>query len=1168
MIETPQTLPHPADEATAMLLAMAHEGARATERVAMAPDGAHAIERVAMSHDGARVLVADGELVQFADGRVLMRGARARALALVEGEAWVIVEDGGEHTLHRFDAAGDPLEPALPLGRLGANLRIAATRVGVHSALIEGDRAVFVREQVVEDLGERGRDRRVLIGGRGVAERRGGALVFRRTGTIALPGDLTAAVVVSGAMVFDGSAALIELERTSHRTAVVVDPRRGGVHTRIRLGEAAILAVAERKGLVVLGRGAHVALFDLRAGRCVGERILPAPVRASAIDADGTRLIALDATGTLHTLAASMANWSVPATTSNDTEPVRGSQEAAPDRDEDGNAASRDGIELHRSEPPDDGVGEHSEATGHAERESSDGAVYRDDLASDARGDHDASQRSCSTTVSVDDARREVAGDVPRRDDLAGDAECDRDPSARSNNATVRASKTDNERMCARDAGDTGNDARSAPEIDPLVAVQGLRLRALGPAVRRMLPPDKLEAYLADGRAWVVSLCRTALATAHDTGRLGGAAPAEIDSVLGDHGGHATDELVRAHQLEEDATQRFSRWNRRGAPHVEIARELRLSPMAMSLLLLAAAPQIWGELARAYGLCVADRARPLVDELLLAHLLEADTPTRAAIGRELDEDAPLIASGAVIVARGLRPYAAISVHPAIARRLVGALPAGDRDDGSALADRALTKIIGPRAQIAEVARRLARRSAIPVRVVLRGRPNVGRRTSAAALAALAGRRIGLVTIDGGAKDLEVQLAQRLHDVSLRGDLPCVTLDGLADDPALRARIRPVLDRHLGPLFIRSPRGGDLPLAPGYLAIDFIQLTETERHAAWETMLAAHELDLAPAASLAARFHVGPGAMARACTAATAIPVPAPANNATASATLEATLASALRQHRSARIEATATRVERLASWDDLIVPDDISDALHELCARVRHRRTVLEDWGMRGVAATAQGTTALFQGAPGTGKTMAAEVIANALGYELWRVDLSKVVSKWIGETEKNLAAVFDAAEDGEIVLLFDEADSLFGKRTEVKSSHDRNANLETNYLLQRLDSFTGIAILTTNFGTAIDPAFLRRVSVHVQFPLPDELERERLWRAVLPRTLPFAGEPDLAELARRYPLTGGYIRNAVLRAAYVAAGRGTPLSTTDLERAVRAEYLARGKVSPTGAIT
>jgi hypothetical protein len=1116
---------------------------------------------VAMSHDGGRVLVADGEVVRFADGHVVTCGERARAIALVEGEAWVVVEDGGEHTLRRFDAAGDPIEPALQLGRLGANLRLAATRVGVRSALIEGDRAAFVREQVIEDLGERGRDCRVLIGGRGVAERSGGALVFRRTGAITLPGDLAAAAVVSGAMVFDGSAALIELDRAGHRTAVVFDLRRGAVHTRIRLGEAAILAVAERRGLIVLGRGAHVALCDLRAGRCVGERILPAPVRACAIDADGIRLIVLDATRTLHTLAASMANWTAPPPASSDTEPERGGPEAAPDRDEHAEAASRDRIELHRSESAGDGESARSKATGDVERESTDDAA----LASDASRDRDPSPHPGHTTANAAVAKREPADDAPHRDDLASDVGRDRDPPPHPANATPRTGKADDGRARVCEAGDTG---RNASELDPLVAVQGLHLGALGPAVGRTLPPDKLEAYLADACTWVVSLCRTALATAHDSGRLGCAEPAELDTVLDDHGGHAPSALAGARELEDAAALRFSRWDHRGAPHIELARELRLSPLAISLLLLAAAPQIWGELAHAYGLCVVDRSRPLVDELLLGHLLEADTRTRAAIGRELDPDAPLVASGAVTVARGLRPYAAIAVHPAIARRLAGAPPASDCDDGTPLADLALSQIIGPRAQIAEVAHRLARRSVAPARVVLRGRVHSGRRTTAAALAARAGRRLGLVTIVNASKELEIHLAQRLHDVALRGDLPCVTLDGLADDPALRARIRGVLDRHPGPLFVRAPRGGDLPLAPGYLAIDFAPLTETERRAAWELTLAAHGLELVPAAAMAARFLVGPGAMARACAAASTAPPLAPTGNHAASTALEATLAAALRQHRSARIEAIATRVEWLASWDDLIVPDDVSDVLHELCARVRHRRTVLEDWGMRGVAATAQGTTALFRGAPGTGKTLAAEVIANALGYELWRVDLSKVVSRWIGETEKNLAAVFDAAEDGEIVLLFDEADSLFGKRTEVKSSHDRNANLETNYLLQRLDSFTGIAILTTNHCTAIDPAFLRRLSVQAQFSLPDEADRERLWRALLPRTLPIAGELDLAELARRYPLTGGYIRNAVLRAAYGAAGRGTPLSTADLERAVRAEYLAHGKVSTTGAIT
>jgi SpoVK/Ycf46/Vps4 family AAA+-type ATPase len=176
-------------------------------------------------------------------------------------------------------------------------------------------------------------------------------------------------------------------------------------------------------------------------------------------------------------------------------------------------------------------------------------------------------------------------------------------------------------------------------------------------------------------------------------------------------------------------------------------------------------------------------------------------------------------------------------------------------------------------------------------------------------------------------------------------------------------------------------------------------------------------------------------------------------------------------------------------------------------------------------------------------------------------------MSKWLGETEKNLGAVFDAAEEGEIILLFDEADSLFGKRTEVRSSHDRYANLEVNYLLQRLDSFAGLAILTTNFGAAIDPAFRRRLSLHLQFPFPDEDERLRLWHAHLPPALPIAGPLDLAALAHKYQMSGGYIRNAALRAAYLAAAEAVPLSSVHLHHAIEAEYRDHGKLGRGGPL-
>jgi SpoVK/Ycf46/Vps4 family AAA+-type ATPase len=248
-----------------------------------------------------------------------------------------------------------------------------------------------------------------------------------------------------------------------------------------------------------------------------------------------------------------------------------------------------------------------------------------------------------------------------------------------------------------------------------------------------------------------------------------------------------------------------------------------------------------------------------------------------------------------------------------------------------------------------------------------------------------------------------------------------------------------------------------------------------------------------------------------------------------------------------------------------VLPADIHDSIVELVARIRHRRTVYDTWGFDQVMSTARGLTALFQGGPGTGKTLVASAIANELGLDLYRIDLSRVMSKWIGETEQNLGKVFDAAEEGQALILFDEADSLFSKRTEVRTSVDRYANLEVNYLLQRLDTFEGVAVLTTNFGTAIDAAFKRRLSCRLTFPFPDDEARERLWRVHLPDQLPLAGKLDLGDLARRYKMSGGYIRNAALRAAFLAAEEQAPLSQDHLERAVRAEFREGGKLAESG---
>ena len=281
-----------------------------------------------------------------------------------------------------------------------------------------------------------------------------------------------------------------------------------------------------------------------------------------------------------------------------------------------------------------------------------------------------------------------------------------------------------------------------------------------------------------------------------------------------------------------------------------------------------------------------------------------------------------------------------------------------------------------------------------------------------------------------------------------------------------------------------------------------------------------------------------------------------------------TLTEAIRFAIDDRLSGLAQRVEVTQSWRDLVLPSDQLDTLTELLARVRERRRVYETWGFSDKLGKGLAVSALFSGPPGTGKTMAASLVAKDLGLQLYRVDLAQMVSKWIGETEKNLAELFDAAESAHAVLLFDEADSLFGKRTEVKSSNDRYANLEVNYMLQRLETFTGICLLTTNHETAIDDAFRRRLAFHVRFPIPETGERAALWRAMIPDSAPISPAIDFHKLATRIEMPGGHIRNAVLRAAFVAADADSPITMEHLWHAAEVECEAMGRIVPTHAST
>ncbi|MGB0590477.1 MAG: AAA family ATPase [Myxococcota bacterium] len=273
------------------------------------------------------------------------------------------------------------------------------------------------------------------------------------------------------------------------------------------------------------------------------------------------------------------------------------------------------------------------------------------------------------------------------------------------------------------------------------------------------------------------------------------------------------------------------------------------------------------------------------------------------------------------------------------------------------------------------------------------------------------------------------------------------------------------------------------------------------------------------------------------------------------------LRGALREQISSNIGDFAHAITPGGSWSDLQLAVESKAQLQEVVTAHQHRDKVLNAWGFAGTGATGNGVTALLYGPPGTGKTMAAGIVAGELGLEVFQVDLSRVVNKYIGETEKALGKVFDEAQRGEVLLLFDEADSLFGARTEVQSSTDRYANLEVNYLLQRIEAYTGIVVLTTNHESLIDPAFKRRLRYQIHFPLPAAEERSGIWRSLMPPEMPLSDDVDIDELAHRFEFSGGHVKNAVLTAAILATIEGTAVGMGHLTEGGNREYRSLGKI-------
>jgi ATPase family associated with various cellular activities (AAA) len=420
--------------------------------------------------------------------------------------------------------------------------------------------------------------------------------------------------------------------------------------------------------------------------------------------------------------------------------------------------------------------------------------------------------------------------------------------------------------------------------------------------------------------------------------------------------------------------------------------------------------------------------------------------------------------------------------------------------------------------------------------------------------------LDLACVPSEAGQADEVLFRAVREASLHGAVLYLdNLDMLPEQGPVRPALAGRLSGHDGIVILAGPKAW-VPLggpALGVVEVSFMRPGFEVRRRAWETSLASEGITSPSglAEVLADRFRCAPGQIADAVATAVA------AGRVSGSELPQAALFAAARGQTSHLLAGLAGQVEPAYGWADVVLPADSLAQLHELCQRVTLRQKIWRDWGFDAKLSQGKGTVALFTGPPGTGKTMAAEVVARELGLDLFKIDLSTMVSKYIGETEKNLERIFAAAAGADAILMFDEADALFGKRSDVRDSHDRYANIEVSYLLQRIEQYDGIAILATNLREHLDAAFTRRLQFIIDFPFPGEGERQRIWQICLPAGAPRDTGIDFERLGQ-FRLSGGNIRNVVLHAAFLAAAQDRPIGMADMLQAVRRELHKMGKVT------
>jgi hypothetical protein len=610
-----------------------------------------------------------------------------------------------------------------------------------------------------------------------------------------------------------------------------------------------------------------------------------------------------------------------------------------------------------------------------------------------------------------------------------------------------------------------------------------------------------------------------------------------------------------------------------------LQRRFELLPFEVDVLLACLLIDIDRRFERLYAYLNDDLSRPRPSADVLLRLL-APRGRRVVLQASLAADARLQRCGLLAsedAGRGTQAEL-FRVADGVARWLL------EREGNDALITRSrLDEDIPPLAPLlwarggreAAVAALLAQRApGAPALIAnIHGRGGSGRRFVVEA--ACARRALACVALDGrrlrrAAADFEATLTAALRDSLLLGGVVFLHhADVCLEEPERQAEMRAVLQPWLrdfaGTVLLGSE--APLPLGQWFPAADVadIELPPpdiAEREAAWTQALAAVSPLREPARTelartLAAKFRMTLGELAMAAQQART------ACQGDDVAAWSRTLHAVVSRVTAPRLHQLAEAMPAAHVLDDLVLPPEKLDVLCDLVRRVKHRRTVLGDWRFDAVSTRGRGLVALFHGASGTGKTMAADAIANTLRMQLFRIDLAGVVSKYIGETEKNLRAIFDEADRADAVLFFDEADALFGKRSEVKDAHDRYANIEINYLLQRIELFEGIAILATNKRGHLDDAFLRRIHLTLEFPLPRAAERMRLWDRSFPQAAPVDGAIDWDFLAQRFELTGGAIRNAALGAAYLAAEAEHEIGMSEVVNALRTELVKVGRRVP-----